>query len=302
MKIKRFADGEIYVQVRGGEGGGEQGRGGVGLQPRPGGGLTWAGRTGRCQAARGRGTGMQPAGRVAGSGPASPSPHQPPSPTPASPAFLEPHPPPSPPPGGRVHPRLRRLPHPAHHAPRQRQHDGAADHDRRLQARLCPLHHRSAALLWLRARRQEDAGEGCRRGEGGRRACSRGLAVAGRQAAGGWAGWWAGRRRDGGMPRAAGCVSRAARAFPRRGPPKPRRRRPHRPHPPPPQGREAIAAKLSANIITEAGADRVLAMDLHSGQCVGYFDIPVDHVYGDSGGWVGGGGVHGWRACVCAVV
>ncbi|EFN55315.1 hypothetical protein CHLNCDRAFT_31270, partial [Chlorella variabilis] len=48
------------------------------------------------------------------------------------------------------------------------------------------------------------------------------------------------------------------------------------------QGREAIAAKLSANIITEAGADRVLAMDLHSGQCVGYFDIPVDHVYGDS--------------------
>ena len=34
--------------------------------------------------------------------------------------------------------------------------------------------------------------------------------------------------------------------------------------------------------INPAGADRVLAMDLHSGQCVGYFDIPVDHVYGDS--------------------
>lgn len=48
------------------------------------------------------------------------------------------------------------------------------------------------------------------------------------------------------------------------------------------QGRESIAAKLAANILTEAGADRVLAMDLHSGQCVGYFDIPVDHVYGDS--------------------
>lgn len=32
----------------------------------------------------------------------------------------------------------------------------------------------------------------------------------------------------------------------------------------------------------QAGADRVLAMDLHSGQCVGYFDIPVDHVYGES--------------------
>jgi ribose-phosphate pyrophosphokinase len=48
------------------------------------------------------------------------------------------------------------------------------------------------------------------------------------------------------------------------------------------QGRESIAAKLTANLITEAGADRVLAMDLHSGQCVGYFDIPVDHVYGDT--------------------
>ena len=34
--------------------------------------------------------------------------------------------------------------------------------------------------------------------------------------------------------------------------------------------------------LVAAGADRVLAMDLHSGQCVGYFDIPVDHVYGDS--------------------
>jgi ribose-phosphate pyrophosphokinase len=49
-----------------------------------------------------------------------------------------------------------------------------------------------------------------------------------------------------------------------------------------PQGRESIAAKLTANLITEAGADRVLAMDLHSGQCVGYFDIPVDHVYGET--------------------
>lgn len=48
------------------------------------------------------------------------------------------------------------------------------------------------------------------------------------------------------------------------------------------QGRESIAAKLTANLITEAGADRVLAMDLHSGQTVGYFDIPVDHVYGES--------------------
>lgn len=46
------------------------------------------------------------------------------------------------------------------------------------------------------------------------------------------------------------------------------------------QGRESIAAKLVANLITEAGANRVLACDLHSGQSVGYFDIPVDQVYG----------------------
>lgn len=46
------------------------------------------------------------------------------------------------------------------------------------------------------------------------------------------------------------------------------------------QGRESIAAKLVANLITEAGANRVIACDLHSGQSMGYFDIPVDHVYG----------------------
>lgn len=45
------------------------------------------------------------------------------------------------------------------------------------------------------------------------------------------------------------------------------------------QGRESIAAKLVANLITIAGADRVIACDLHSGQSMGYFDIPVDHVY-----------------------
>ncbi|XP_014755495.1 ribose-phosphate pyrophosphokinase 1, chloroplastic isoform X2 [Brachypodium distachyon] len=46
------------------------------------------------------------------------------------------------------------------------------------------------------------------------------------------------------------------------------------------QGRESIAAKLVANMITEAGANRVLVSDLHSSQAMGYFDIPVDHVYG----------------------
>jgi ribose-phosphate pyrophosphokinase len=45
-------------------------------------------------------------------------------------------------------------------------------------------------------------------------------------------------------------------------------------------GRESITAKLVANLITEAGAQRILAMDLHSAQIQGYFDIPFDHVYG----------------------
>lgn len=45
-------------------------------------------------------------------------------------------------------------------------------------------------------------------------------------------------------------------------------------------GRESITAKLVANLITQAGADRVLSIDLHSAQIQGYFDIPCDHVYG----------------------
>lgn len=45
-------------------------------------------------------------------------------------------------------------------------------------------------------------------------------------------------------------------------------------------GRESITAKLVANLITQGGADRILAMDLHSAQIQGYFDIPFDHVYG----------------------
>jgi ribose-phosphate pyrophosphokinase len=45
-------------------------------------------------------------------------------------------------------------------------------------------------------------------------------------------------------------------------------------------GRESITAKLVANLITKAGADRVLAMDLHSSQVQGFFDVPLDHVYG----------------------
>lgn len=45
------------------------------------------------------------------------------------------------------------------------------------------------------------------------------------------------------------------------------------------EGRVPITAKLVANVITRAGADRVLAMDLHAAQLQGFFDIPVDHLY-----------------------
>jgi ribose-phosphate pyrophosphokinase len=45
------------------------------------------------------------------------------------------------------------------------------------------------------------------------------------------------------------------------------------------QPRVAISAKLMANLISRAGADRVLAMDFHSHQLQGFFDIPVDHLY-----------------------
>lgn len=43
--------------------------------------------------------------------------------------------------------------------------------------------------------------------------------------------------------------------------------------------RTSISARLVANLITVAGASRVLAMDLHAGQIQGFFDVPVDHLY-----------------------
>ena len=43
-------------------------------------------------------------------------------------------------------------------------------------------------------------------------------------------------------------------------------------------GREPITAKLMADMLTTAGADRVVSIDLHSGQIQGFFDIPVDHL------------------------
>ena len=45
-------------------------------------------------------------------------------------------------------------------------------------------------------------------------------------------------------------------------------------------GRESITAKLVANLLVKSGVNRVLAMDLHSSQIQGYFDIPCDHIYG----------------------
>jgi ribose-phosphate pyrophosphokinase len=45
------------------------------------------------------------------------------------------------------------------------------------------------------------------------------------------------------------------------------------------QGRTPISAKLVANLVTEAGADRVLTLDLHAGQIQGFFDIPTDNLY-----------------------
>ncbi|MBL8590979.1 MAG: ribose-phosphate pyrophosphokinase [Methylobacteriaceae bacterium] len=47
-----------------------------------------------------------------------------------------------------------------------------------------------------------------------------------------------------------------------------------------PGPRTPISAKLVANLITRAGADRVLTVDLHAGQIQGFFDIPVDNLYG----------------------
>jgi len=46
--------------------------------------------------------------------------------------------------------------------------------------------------------------------------------------------------------------------------------------------RDPISAKLVANLITRAGADRVLTMDLHASQIQGFFDIPVDNLLGSS--------------------
>jgi len=48
------------------------------------------------------------------------------------------------------------------------------------------------------------------------------------------------------------------------------------------QPRVSIAAKLMANTLTGAGVDRILTMDLHAAQIQGFFDVPVDHLYGST--------------------
>lgn len=48
------------------------------------------------------------------------------------------------------------------------------------------------------------------------------------------------------------------------------------------QPRVSITAKLVANLLTVAGADRIITMDLHAAQIQGFFDIPFDHLYGSS--------------------
>jgi ribose-phosphate pyrophosphokinase len=45
------------------------------------------------------------------------------------------------------------------------------------------------------------------------------------------------------------------------------------------QPRVPISAKLVANLLTQAGANRILTLDLHAGQIQGFFDIPLDHLY-----------------------
>ena len=48
------------------------------------------------------------------------------------------------------------------------------------------------------------------------------------------------------------------------------------------QPRVSIAAKLMANMLTSAGIDRILTMELHASQIQGFFDVPVDHLYGST--------------------
>lgn len=50
------------------------------------------------------------------------------------------------------------------------------------------------------------------------------------------------------------------------------------------RGREPITAKLVANLMQTSGITRLVTIDLHAGQIQGFFDVPVDHLYGASHG------------------
>ncbi len=68
------------------------------------------------------------------------------------------------------------------------------------------------------------------------------------------------------------------------------------------RSREPITAKLVANLITVAGADRVITLDLHAAQVQGFFDIPVDHLLGAPllASWFIEKGLHGEGVVVVA--
>jgi ribose-phosphate pyrophosphokinase len=51
--------------------------------------------------------------------------------------------------------------------------------------------------------------------------------------------------------------------------------------PPSPKSRAPITAKLVANMLTTAGADHIITMDLHASQIQGFFDMPVDNLFAE---------------------
>ena len=64
--------------------------------------------------------------------------------------------------------------------------------------------------------------------------------------------------------------------------------------------REPVTARLVANLITQAGASRVLCLDLHAGQIQGFFDLPVDHLYAGPliADYLIANGLHNGNTCV----
>ena len=65
------------------------------------------------------------------------------------------------------------------------------------------------------------------------------------------------------------------------------------------QSRAPISAKLVANMLSVAGADHIITMDLHASQIQGFFDIPVDNLYAEPAvlKWIKEN-IDDWRSCV----